>query len=480
MKHVMMRRLMNIILVMQIGLTGCAVGPDFQRPDMQMPDAYRTEVLPVVESAELSWWELFKDPALYTLVTTALENNRDIRIAISRIGQSRAALGFTRADQYPRIDISGSGQAGNYFGGSRSDETITSYSVTAPLTWELDFWGKYNRATEAARAELMASEFGLKSIQITLISDVVATYNRLLDYKRRLVIAQETLGSRSTSLEIIRQRFDKGIIAEIDLNQAQIQREIAASAIPSYRRAIAQSENSLNLLIGKFPGPLLTTSELEQSGSPPDIPVGMPSELLKRRPDIGQALSQLKAQTERIGVAEALRYPSINLTGSFGYASTELSSVTNDGTVWSAGVQLLGPILDFNKNQRRVEIEEEKTRQLLYRYENTLLNAFREVEDALSEIATYRVELASVDRQKAAAENANKLSRERYDKGVSSYLEVLETERALFNVALQRSELQQLYLNAYVKIYKALGGGWISEQEKELRMATEPEMEANQ
>ena len=307
---------------------------------------------------------------------------------------------------------------------------------------------------------------------------MVATYNRLLDYKRRLAIAQDTLKSRSESLDIIRQRFEKGIIAQIDLNQAQIQKEIAASAIPFYLRSIARSENSLNVLIGKFPGDILTSAQFEQSESPPDIPVGMPSDLLKRRPDIGQALSQLKAQTERIGVAEALRYPSINLTGSFGYASTDLSTVTNDGMVWSAGVQLLGPVLDFNKNKRRVEIEEEKTLQLLYLYENTLLNAFREVEDALSEIATYRLELASVDRQKAAAENANKLSRERYDKGVTSYLEFLETERALFNVALQRSELQQLYRNAYVKIYKALGGGWISEQEKELGIAIQPEVDA--
>jgi multidrug efflux system outer membrane protein len=199
----------------------------------------------------------------------------------------------------------------------------------------------------------------------------------------------------------------------------------------------------------------------------PDIPVGLPSAILDRRPDISQAKYLLKAQTENIGVAEALRWPAISLTGSLGVASTELGSVTIDGGVWSVGGRLLGPIIDFSKNKRRVEVQEQKTQQALFQYENVVLTAFREVEDALIEIATYRKELSAIDRQLLASRNANYLSKERYDKGVSSYLEVLDTERTLFSTDLQQSQLQQQYLNAYVSLYKALGGGWISEEEQE-------------
>jgi len=196
----------------------------------------------------------------------------------------------------------------------------------------------------------------------------------------------------------------------------------------------------------------------------PEIPTGMPSEILERRPDISQVKYLLKAQTENIGIAEALRWPAISLTGTLGVASTDLGSVTVDGGVWSVGGRILGPIFDFNKNKRRVEIEEQKTKQALYQYENTVLTAFREVEDALIEIATYRNELAAIDRQLKASNNATELSQERYDKGVSSYLEVLDTERTLFSTDLQQSQLQQLYLNSYVNLYKALGGGWITKR----------------
>ena len=294
----------------------------------------------------------------------------------------------------------------------------------------------------------------------TLISDVVTNYYQLLDFHRRLNISENTLKSRIASLEIIQQRFDKGIIAELDVNQAQVQKEIAAAAIPLYERLISKAENSLSILLGRLPGTIKTQKNLTEHPSPPEIPVGMPSEVLERRPDISQVKYLLRAQTENIGIAEALRFPSISLTGTLGVASTEIGSVTVDGGVWSVGGRILGPIFDFNKNKRRVEIEEEKTKQTLFQYENTVLTAFREVEDALIEVTTYREELAAIDRQLKASRNANELSKKRYDKGVSSYLEVLDTERSLFTTDLQQSELQQLYLNAHVSLYKALGGGW--------------------
>ena len=458
------------LMILLVG--GCALGPDFKEPVVVAPEAYRTRVMPTDAANDLKWWALFDDPLLYDLVTTALENNRDLKIAVSRIEQARAVLGFTRADQYPSVDVGAGAQTGNFTGGSRSPDTTSTVYLAAPLNWEIDFWGKFKRSTDAARAELMASEYGMKSVQLALISEVTSTYHQLLDFHRRLDISQSTLESRTKSLNIIQERFDKGIIGQLDVNQAQIQKEIAAGAIPLYERSIAKTENGLAILLGRLPESVRIKKNL-QGSSPPVIPVGLPSDILERRPDILQAKYLLEAQTENIGVAEALRFPAISLTGTLGVASTDLGAFTTGGGVWSIGGTLLGPLIDFGKNKRRVEIEEQKTQQALYQYENTVLTAFREVDDALAEIATYRQELAAIDRQQKAAKNANHLSKERYDKGVSSFLEVLDTERTLFNADLQKSELQQRYRNAYVNLYKALGGGWVSQAERDAQ--TDPD-----
>jgi len=456
---------MPVIMVL-LFLSGCTLGPNFKEPAANAPGSYRTQVMSSEEAVDLKWWELFDDPLLFSLVTTALENNRDLQIAVSRIEQARATVGFTRADQFPRLDIEAGALTGNNSSGFRSEDTNSTVYLAAPLSWEVDFWGRYRRSTEAARAELMASEYGLKTVQLTLIADVVSGYYQLLDFHRRLAIAEQTLTSRIKSLDIIQQRFDKGIIAELDVNQAQVQKEIAAGAIPLYKRSIAKTENRLSILLGHLPAAVKTRQSMADV-LPPDIPVGMPADLLEHRPDIIQAKYLLKAQTEKVGVAEALRWPAISLTGALGGASTELGSLAIDGGIWSAGGRLLGPVIDFGKNIRRVEIEEQKMQQSLYLFENTVLNAFREVEDALIEIVTYREELAAIDRQQKASKNANKLSKERYDKGVSSYLEVLDTERTLFSADLQLSQLQQEYINAYVGLYKALGGGWVDQEELE-------------
>jgi len=463
--HTLRRKLFTPVLLILL-LSGCAVGPDFKEPVVKTPDAYRTDVMPAAPISDLKWWELFDDPQLSALVKTALENNRDVKIAISRIEQAQAGVGFTQADQYPRIDVEAGARTGNFSGGSRSATTNSTIYLSAPVSWEIDFWGKYKRSTEAARAELLASEYGLKTIQLTLIAGVVSGYYQLLDFHQRLAISQGTYDSRLYSLKIIRQRFDKGIIGLLDVNQAQIQKEIAAASIPLYERSIAITENSLSILLGRLPGAIAAGENIADRQAP-KIPVGIPSDILEHRPDITRAKYLLKAQTERIGVAEALRFPSISLTGTLGVASTELGSITTDGGVWSAGGQLLGPIFDFDKNKNRVLIEEQKTKQALYQYENTVLTAFREVEDALVGIDTYRRELTAIERQQKAAKNANELSKERYDKGVSSYLEVLETERSLFSAELRLSELRQQYLSSYVSLYKSLGGGWIAREATE-------------
>ncbi|OQY42370.1 MAG: hypothetical protein B6240_14025 [Desulfobacteraceae bacterium 4572_87] len=407
----------SAILVL-LFLSGCAMGPNFKPPMVETPKNYRFEEVPVETMINLKWWELFDDPVLYTLVSQALSNNKDLKVAAARVEQARAYLGFTRADQYPGFYIQGGAGTGNFSGG-RSDTRNGNYYVGPALSWELDFWGKFRRGTESAKARLMASEYGLRTVQIGLISAVVGSYYRLLDYHQRVKISKDTLKSRNESLHIIQRRFDRGIIPELDVNQAQIQKEIAAAAIPQYERAVAQTENGISILLGKLPEPIKTGKKLNLETAPPKVPMGLPSTLLERRPDIVQARFLLESQTANIGVAEAMRFPAISLTGFLGLATSELASITSSGGAWSVGGGLFGPIFEFYKNVRRVEIEESKTQETLYFYENTVLTAFKEVEDS-----------------------------------------------ALFSAQLELSELKQQYLNGYVKLYKALGGGWTTKEDR--------------
>jgi len=445
-------------------MAGCAVGPDFEPPELDVPAGFSPSAVSEDSRADLDWWLLFDDPVLESLVTTALENNRDVQATVSRVAEARAAMGYTRADQYPRLDLEGGVGTGNFSGGSRTEDTYVSAYIAPVLSWEVDFWGKYRRATEAARASLMASEYGLRALQLRIVSDVASTYYLLLSYRQQLTISQETLATRQKSLDIIQMRYDQGVVPEIDLNQAQIQLGNAAVAIPSYERMISKTENALNILLGRFPEAMDINGNLDSRTVPPAVPTGLPSDLLARRPDLMEAMYTLQAQTARIGVAEAVRFPSISLTGVLGAASNELASVTSEGGVWSITGGLFAPIFNSGKYRQQVAVERERTRQALLNYENAVLNAFRDVEDALVEVDTYKRQVEAAREKLRAARNAKDLSLERYDKGVTSYLEVLESDRTQFSVALEASELQQLYLNAYVKLYKALGGGWNTEE----------------
>jgi multidrug efflux system outer membrane protein len=451
----------SIILIICVLLSGCLLGPDFKRPEVETPEQYRFDTVKDAAPVDLKWWELFDDPQLGALITIALNENKNVLIAASRIEEARAFLGFTRADLYPRVDIEADASRGNVAGITRRGFTDNNFFAAPVLSWEIDFWGKFRRATESARAELLASEYSLRSVQISLISEVASTYFLLLDYRQRLEISKRTLTSRNESLDIIQQRFDAGIIPELDVNQAQILKEVAAGAIPLYERLIAKTENALSILLGRLPATIEKGTDLENQTIPPLIPTGLPSSLLERRPDIMQAEYRAQAQNARIGVAQALRLPAIRLTGLYGGASDELDSLTSGGAAWSVSGNVFGPLIDFKKSAEQVEIEREKTKQALLAYENTVLLAFKEVEDALVEVRTYKEELAAVARRATAARSAAGLSKERYDKGVTSYLEVLDNERILFDVELELSQVRQDYLSAYVTLYKALGGGWI-------------------
>ena len=462
-----------LVLFSGFGLSGClTLGPDFETPVADVPAAYRFAPADAGGDHDLKWWELFKDPVLYELVTTALENNQDLKTALSRIEEARFSFGMTRADRFPSLNLGGGGFTGNY-SGTRSTFTNKNLYIAPTLSWELDFWGKFKRATTAAQAKILASAYGAWAVRTTLIADVVSTYYRLLDYRQRLEMSKETLTSRQAGLDIITKRFEKGIIPEIDVNQAQIQLEVAAGAVPSYERLIAKTEHRLKLLMGSLPGAVRTGISLDKQPLPPMIPVGMPASLLERRPEIKNALALVHAANENIGVAVAQRFPAISLTGLLGLASSEVSDITNHGGIWNLSGSIMGPLFDFNKSKFRVEVAKEQTRQALFNYQEVVLTAFKEVEDALVEVDTYRRESDASQRKMAAADNAYKLSFERYDKGISSYLEVLDSQRTLFSAELEYSQNRQLYFNAYVNLYKALGGGWLSQRTDAVDITTE-------
>jgi multidrug efflux system outer membrane protein len=366
---------------------------------------------------------------------------------------------------WPNFGVQAKASRG-YFGGFRLPSETNNFSAGVNMAWEIDFWGKYRSLNDAAKAEYLSTEFGMRTLQISVITEVIRNYFLLLDYKSRLEIAKKTLKSRDEYLKIIQQRFDVGYAPEIDLNQAQMQKAIAEGSIPLYQRFVSKTENALSVLIGKNPGEVISKDNIFSETEPETIPNGLPSELLERRPDILQAEMNLKAQNEQISAAIAMRFPSITLSGFLGGASNDLSTFTSNGAAWNMGAGLLGPLFNFNKNKRRVQIQRAKTEEALYQYRKTVLYAFKEVEDALVDIETYKEEIKSRQSHFDAANNAMQLSQQRYDKGVTSYLEVLETQRQAFESELNLSKTKQELYNSYMKLYKSVGGGWLSEKEK--------------
>ncbi len=460
-----MKRTLIILSVFSliIYLAGCKVGPNYEQPQLDSPEAFRFDNELTDTIINLQWWELFQDPVLDTLIAIALEENKDVLQAAARIEAARANVGYTRADAFPTVNVSAGASRGNY-AGVKADVGNNFYAFPE-LVWEIDFWGKYRRSTEAARAELLSSEFAMRTTQISLISSVVSTYFQLLDDMSKYEISKNTFDSRDSGTQIIQLRFDYGIVPEIDLNQAQIQQAIAAASIPVYRRYIAFDQSTLSILLGRLPDSILTGTRLYDQEYPPEIPTGLPSQLLERRPDILQAEADYMQANAMIGVAVAMRFPSISLTGILGGASNELSSFTTGGMAWSVGGTLLGPLFQFGKNKRRVEQQRYLAEASRLNYEYTVIQAFKEVEDALILIETLKEELIAQKTRMVAAENAEMLSQERYDKGVTSYLEVLESQRQSFDAQLNYSSIRSDLLSSYIELYKALGGGWISEEE---------------
>jgi multidrug efflux system outer membrane protein len=419
--------------------------------------------------ADVGWWEFVSDPILKEHIRGALEANRDRKIALFRIDEARAILGVTRPDQFPRLD---------YVGNARRTDASDAALVPAPavndfgllgqLSFEVDLWGRYASATEAQRAQLLSTEYAYRAITLSLVSQVAIAYLQLLDLDRQIAIAERTLANRRQYTRVNEERFKGGYIAKLDLNQAQVQEYEAAAALAALQRALRQTENALSVLKGTTPTPIQRADQNSNPLAAVSLPAGFPAMLLERRPDVRASEESARAAVMRVGIARAQQYPALNLTGFIGLNSGDQSELfSQDARTWGLTGTLLGPLFNFGKNWARVDAAEAQADQSIQAYEGTVLQAVREVEDALIGIKTFDEEHTARVAQVEAASSGARLSRRRYDDGVTSYLEVLDTERSLFGAELARSNSEQRYLSAIVQLYKALGGGWQEEGKSE-------------
>jgi multidrug efflux system outer membrane protein len=449
-------KIILIIIVLAILPTGCLVGPKYAKPEDQNAASYNNgpanaDTLATV--VNVKWFDLFNDDVLKGLITKGLENNYDMRIAMARIERTRAELGYTKADLLPAIGYSGTVNS--------NKETFLPSNASANLSWELDFWGKVRHENRAVQNELIASEEGRKVILSSLVSDIATAYFQLRDYDNRLLISQNTLKSRQDAYEIINQRFLAGYTSEVDNLQIEQQVAIAEATIPAIKRQITELENIISILIGQTPQAIprgKSNSELEVANT---IPVSIPSILLRNRPDVNQAEQLYMASNERIGVAQAMRFPSFNIAALAGFANNDVSMLFNSGSyLQNASASVVGPIFNFGKNRRMVEIYRQIAEESKLNYQKTTIIAVAEVEQALQNVRTYKEEYAARNKQVIAARKNLMLSQARYDNGYISYLEVLQIQGSLFDAELSLSELSQNQLSSTIQLYKALGGGW--------------------
>ncbi len=462
-----MRRLIALSLIMLLA-SGCAVGPNYKRPSVTVPGTYRGAIpqeatQPAAESiGDQKWWEVFQDPQLQDLIHTALQQNYDVRIAATRILQAQAQVGITRADQLPTI--SGGVEAVN----QRSARSkffpafeTSSNQVDLSLAWELDFWGKYRRATESARANLLATQWARQAVISTLVSDVAAAYFQLRELDLELEISRRTLASRRDSLQLTQTLASGGATSMLDVRQAEQLVFTAAETIPDLERRIEQQENFLSILLGNNPGPITRGTKLTEQPHAPEIPAGLPSSLLERRPDIRQAEAQLIAANAQIGVAKAAYFPQITLTASGGYQSSALTSLfTGPAGLWNFGGSLVQPIFTGGRIRSNVKFTEARQQEAALIYQQTIQQAFRGVSDALVEYRKDREFGEQQEQLTFSAQDAARLSETRYRGGATSYLEVLTNETNYFDAELGLAQAQLNELLGLVRIYRDLGGGW--------------------
>jgi outer membrane protein, multidrug efflux system len=455
-------------LALVVIVSGCTVGPNYKRPNVDVPTTYRAA--PANDTAtdatalgEAKWWAVFQDEELQNLIRVALQQNFDLRVAATRVLQAQAQLGITRADQFPTLS------GGAALNTSRQPASVlfhgfeeTTGQISLSASWELDFWGKYRRATEAARANLLASEWGRRAVVNAVISDVATAYFELRALDLQLEISKQTLASRQDSLKLEQALEQNGSTSLVDVRQSEQLVYTASETIPNIERQVQQDENLINTLLGRNPGPVNRGRKLTEQPHPPSIPPGLPSALLERRPDIQQAEAQLIAANAQIGVAKAAFYPDIALTGDSGYQTLALTKLfTGPSSFWTVGPTLTVPIFTAGKLRSNVKLTEAQQQQALLTYQQTIQQAFRDVSDSLIAYQKNREFREQQELLTASAEDSAKLAEIRYQAGVTSYLEVLTNDTNYFAAQLNLAQAQQNELTALVQVYNALGGGWV-------------------
>jgi multidrug efflux system outer membrane protein len=462
---------------------GCSVGPNYKRPAANVPSAFRGTSAPessastpapsvpnvpvstgaaIASLGDEKWWDVFQDKELQGLIRSALKNNYDVRIAATRVLQAQAQLGITRADQFPSLGVGGNigSQRSPTIGPIPSYE-ITQGEVTASAAWNLDFWGKYRRATESARATLLANEWAQKEVIATLVANLAIDYFRLRQLDLELEISKNTLSTRQDSLELTKTLEQHGINSMLDVRQSEQLVYTAAAEVPDLERQIQQEENAISILLGNNPGEIPRELKLTEQPHAPDVPVGLPSSLLERRPDIRQAESNLIASNAQIGVARAAYFPQIALTGTAGFESPALTNLfTGPAGVWNLAGSLTQPIFEGGRLKSGVRLAEAQHEQMLLAYQQTIQGAFRDVSNALIAYRKNREFRIQEQHLVESAEDAAKLSEIRFKAGTTDYLEVLTNETNYFSAQLALAQAQGNELTALVQLYQALGGGW--------------------
>lgn len=444
----------------------CTQGPDYVKPTVSVPDAYRFDAGPNAASSESAkWWTAFNDPILDQLVREGVTNNRDLRIAAARVDEYEAILRGTRSQAYPQVgydlNASRTRQSGQIGIPPSVNLLSSTFSTVLSASWEIDLWGRIRRETEAARANLLATTEARRGVVLTVVSAVITSYLTLLDLDDRLKVAEHTLVGRTQSVTLFRKRLDAGWISEFEMAQVQAEYETAVAAIPDLKQAIATEEDALSVLLGRNPGPIQRGQKLTTLGAPA-VPANLPAELLARRPDILQAEQRLIASNALIGAARAQFFPRISLTGLGGLVSKSLGNLfTGRARTWTFTGDVAGPIYTGGGLKSAEDQAVARREQSLIAYEQTIQNAFREVEDALITVQMSREFEQSVERRVALLKRALTLATARYENGYSDYLDVLDTERSVFSAELSLAAARGGSYRALVNLYRALGGDWI-------------------
>jgi multidrug efflux system outer membrane protein len=451
-------------------LSGCiTVGPDYKRPKVDTPDVWPGEE--IAESVPARWWHSYNDPILDRMIEEALVHNTDLALAIARVDEARALVGIVRADQFPGVTAGAaasrnriSEKTGTFFAGI--DKRYTDYTITLNASWEIDLWGKFRRATEAARADLFATESNRDAVRLALIAAVSQGYFNLRALDAQVEVTRKTIETRLGALDLQRKRFEAGATSELELHQVEAETATAQALLPALENRLSQQETALSVLLGRSPRDIV--GKVPERGEaidvltvPPAVPAGLPSDLLERRPDLRQAEQQLVSANARIGQAKAAYFPSISLTGLFGTESATLANLfTAPAAIWQMSASAAQLIFDSGRTRSQVKAARARQQQAVALYQGAIQDAFKDTLDALVAQRKARARFEAEQVRVAALRKALALAKLRYENGISSLLDVLDAERGLLNAQLDQVEAQQAQLDATADLFKAMGGGW--------------------